>query len=80
VKRVLAHIYSDGGYCVNHGRARHRGAPSPDKAPAYSESSWGQERGRFIPFATDRIFVADGRFRGHNGHGWSGGSVGPGRE
>src|SRR5271155_4097762 len=33
VKRVLAHIYSDGGHCVNGGRTRHGGAPYPGKPP-----------------------------------------------
>jgi hypothetical protein len=38
VKRALAHIYSDGGHCVNGGPARHRPAPSSDKPPAYFDS------------------------------------------
>jgi hypothetical protein len=29
------------------------------------------------PIATDRILVAERRFRGHNGHGWSGGRPDP---
>jgi hypothetical protein len=53
VKCVLAHINSDGGHCVNGGRARHGGAPSPDKPPTHSERRWGRERGRSIPFATE---------------------------
>jgi hypothetical protein len=47
--RVLAHIYSDGGHCVNGGGARHGGAPSPEKPPAHSHSRSGQERGPVHP-------------------------------
>jgi hypothetical protein len=32
---------------------------------------------RFWPIATDRILVADRRFRGHNEYGWSGGGPDP---
>jgi hypothetical protein len=53
VKCVLAHINSDGGDCLNGGLARHGRAPSPEKPPTHSESRWGRERGRSIPFATE---------------------------
>jgi len=55
VKGVLAHINADSSHCVNGGLVRHGGAaPSPDKPPTHSESRWGRERGRSIPFATFR--------------------------
>ena len=52
--------------CVNAGRARHGGAPSPDKPPGHSECRRGRERGRSIPFTTGRFFgptVANGALR-----------------
>jgi hypothetical protein len=51
VKCALAHIYSNGDHCVNRGCGRHGGAPSADKPLKHSESRWGRERGRSIPFS-----------------------------
>jgi hypothetical protein len=61
VKCVLAHIHSDSSHCVNAGRARHDGAPFPDKPPGHSECRRGRERGRSIPFTTGRLFRDDRR-------------------
>ena len=52
MKWVLAHIYSDGGHCVNGGCAKHGSGPSPDKPPAHSACRRGRERGRSIPFTS----------------------------
>src|ERR1044071_9160438 len=48
-------------------------APSPDKPPTHSESRWGRERGRSIPFPTPRdvcIHVGDWALRGRADHNW----------
>ena len=57
VKRVLAHIYSDGGHCVNGGRTRHGGAPYPGKPPRTLRaigggSAAGPSHSRPIPIRT----------------------------
>jgi hypothetical protein len=59
-----AHINSDVGDCANGGSARHGGAPAPDKPPTHSESRWGRERGRSIPFASFRCDAEFDRYRG----------------
>src|SRR5215813_791122 len=43
------------------------GAPSPDKPPKQSESRWGRERGRSIPFSEVTSEASDFRLGGQSG-------------